>query len=97
MERQVTAKKTLKTYYYEKSFTYGKDGPFELLKKKQPKFHPSKEEIELKIAQFYARTRKGGVTDTFKFKPTKPWYRMSMDLIDVPTSRAGRGCGTSSW
>ena len=45
--------------------TYGRDGLFELLKKKQPKSHPSKEEIELllkqqKIAQLYAQTRKGG-------------------------------------
>ena len=37
------------TYYYDKGLTYGRDGQFELLKKKQPKLHPgsSKEEIEL--------------------------------------------------
>lgn len=94
MVQEVSAKsqKTLKTYYYEKGFTYGRDGLFELLKKKQPKSHPSKEEIELwlkqqKIAQLYAQTRKGGVTDTFK--PTKPWYQMSMDLIDF-TNKPGR-------
>ena len=40
-----------------------------------------------KIAQLYAQTRKGGVTDTFK--PTKPWYQMSMDLIDF-TNKPGR-------
>ena len=79
------SEKTLNTYYYEKGFTYGRDGLFELLKKKQPKSHPSKEEIELwlkqqKIAQLYAQTRKGGVTDAFR--PTKPWYQLSMDLID---------------
>ena len=73
MVQEVSAKsqKTLKTYYYEKGFSYGRDGLFELLKKKQPKSHPSKEEIELwlkqqKIAQLYAQTRNGGVTDTFK-------------------------------
>ena len=94
MVQEVSAKsqKTLKTYYYDKGFTYGRDGLFELLKKKQPKSHPSKEEIELwlkqqKIAQLYAQTRKGGVTDTFK--PTKPWYQMSMDLIDF-TNKPGR-------
>ena len=75
MVQEVSAKsqKTLKTYYYEKGFTNGRDGPFELLKKKQPKSHPSKEEIELwlkqqKIAQLYAQTRKGGVTDTFNLQ-----------------------------
>ena len=94
MVQEVSAKsqKTLKTYYYDKGFTYGRDGLFELLKKKQPKSHPSKEEIELwlkqqKIAQLYAQTRKGGVTDTFK--PTKPWCQMSMDLIDF-TNKPGR-------
>ena len=39
----------------------------------------------------------GGVTCTDTFKPTKPWYQMSMDLIDFTNSRGGRGCGTSSW
>ena len=82
------SQKTLKTYYYEKGFTYGRDG----MLKKQPKSHPSKEEIELwlkqqKIAQLYAQTRKGGVAGTFK--PTKPWYQMSMDLIDF-TNKPGR-------
>lgn len=86
------SEKTLNTYYYEKGFTYGRDGLFELLKKKQPKSHPSKEEIELwlkqqKIAQLYAQTRKGGVTDAFR--PTKPWYQLSMDLIDF-TNKPGR-------
>ena len=70
--------KTLKTCYYEKDFTYGRNSLFELLKKKQLKSYPSKEEFELwlkqqKIAQhyLYAQTRKGGVTDTFE--PTKPY------------------------
>ena len=40
-----------------------------------------------KIAQLYAKTRKGRATDTFK--PTKPWYQMSMDLIDF-TNKPGR-------
>ena len=70
------SEKTLNTYYYEKGFTYGRGGFFELLKKKLPKSHPSKEEIELwlkqqKIAQLYAQTRKGGVIDILR--PTKPW------------------------
>jgi len=42
-----------------------------------------------KIAQLYAQTRKGEITDTFK--PTKPWYhgQMGMDLIDF-TNKPGR-------
>ena len=60
------SEKTLNNYYYEKGFTHGMDGLFELLKKKQPKSHPSKEEIELwlkqqKIAQLYAQTLQGAL------------------------------------
>ena len=86
------SEKTLNTYYYENGFTYSRDGLFELLKKKQPKSHPSKEEIELwlkqqKIAQLYAQTRKGGVTDAFR--PTKPWCQLLMGLTDF-TNKPGR-------
>ena len=64
------SEKTLNTYYCERGFTCGRGGLFELLKKKQPKSHPSKEEIELwlkqqKIAK-HAQTRQGGVTGAFR-------------------------------
>ena len=75
----------LKTYYYTKGYTFGRDGLFHSLQKAYPKTHPTKEEIAAwlknqKLAQLYAQTRKGGTTN--RFHPTTPWQSISFDLID---------------
>ena len=76
--------KIYKAYYEEGNF-FGRDALFHLLKKTYPRSHPSKNEIEAWLAnqelqQIHKQTRRGGATD--RFRPSRPWNNISMDLID---------------
>ena len=80
--------------YYDEGNLFGRDALFHLLKKKHPKSHPSKNEIEAwlgkqELQQLHKQTRKGGATD--RFRPSKPWDNISMDLIDYSGRSAPNG------
>ena len=80
--------------YYDEGNLFGRDALFHLLKKKYPKSHPSKNEIEAwlgkqELQQLHKQTRKGGATD--RFRPSKPWDNISMDLIDYSGRSAPNG------
>ena len=80
--------------YYDEGNLFGRDALFHLLKKKCPKSHPSKNEIEAwlgkqELQQLHKQTRKGGATD--RFRPSKPWDNISMDLIDYSGRSAPNG------
>ena len=78
--------------YYDEGNLFGRDALFHLLKKKYPKSHPSKNEIEAwlgkqELQQLHKQTRKGGATD--RFRPSKPWDNIStktvvLRLLPVP-------------
>ena len=79
---------------YDEGNLFGRDALFHLLKKKYPKSHPSKNEIEAwlgkqELQQLHKQTRKGGATD--RFRPSKPWDNISMDLIDYSGRSAPNG------
>ena len=79
---------------YDEGNLFGRDALFHLLKKKHPKSHPSKNEIEAwlgkqELQQLHKQTRKGGATD--RFRPSKPWDNISMDLIDYSGRSAPNG------
>lgn len=86
--------KKLKKAYYDEGYVFGRDNLYHIMKQKYPDENerPSRRTVmkwlkKQKLHQVYGQTRSGGTTNYFV--PKKPFYSISMDLLDFNARQSG--------
>eukprot|EP01046_Picozoa_sp_COSAG06_P009457 COSAG06_NODE_495_length_15047_cov_11.349478_1_plen_465_part_00 len=86
-----TQEKMISSLYYKQGYTLGRTNLFEVLQAKHKTEAPSERQVgrwlkDQKLNQLFQPTRRSGAVQSFK--PTKPFYGMSADLIDFTNKQA---------
>ena len=86
-----TQENMISKLYYQDGYTLGRTNLFEVLKAKHKTTGPSERHVgrwlkDQKLNQLFQPTRRSGAVQSFK--PTRPFYGMSADLIDFTNKQA---------